>query len=205
MQLERSRGEFYDEAIDRFRHFLDTAETSVLERRATQTPQPEDDQIVAEISVLSRSLDSIQSRIEALARPHEDAEDRLRGLEYVVGRFQQMDYDSQRSCFENDLDLEELVEQFSRGDISRRVLWRAVSRKQRFRPTLLETTAAKTADVIESGAGRVLMHALLQVAGPALGDVVGRGMRRRGGAGQKRRVAQGRPSSGGGFTSGHGF
>jgi hypothetical protein len=205
IDLERSQGEFYHEAIDRFESFLGALESGALQRRASETPEPEDDRLVAAIAKLNESVESVKSRIASITAESTTAKEFLDGLEYALDNFRRMEFDSERSYFEADFDAAEQIELLREGKITKRALWRQFSRSHEFQPTWLQATAGAAADAIESQAGRVLMHALANVAGAALQDSVIRGGTRRGSDGQTRRLEAGRPQSGRQFGKGLGF
>ena len=218
-ELEKVQNQFYNQALDRFRAFLGEAKIALLERRARQTPEPEDDAIVAELGRLDEQIDGIGPRLEALAGRRKEADRAQEGLDLVIRRYRLANYDSDRSYFE-DFDHRRESARFEDGSIDADDLWREIQSSQRFRPNWVDSSAQNGIQVATSPAGRVILGAIVDIAGAAMRDAAYRGVQRRSdasfptfptfpssGGGYQAPSMPDPPSppSEGGFTSGEGF
>ena len=222
-ELDRAQDEFYRQAIDRFRSFLGETKLAVLQRKASQTPEPVDDEIVADIAKLDEQIDPIKPELAELTARRELSERVQKGLDLVTGKYRQSNYDSDRSYLEG-FDSRGEIARVEAGSASADDLWRTIQQCQKFRPGWIENTASNGLQVAASPAGRVILGALVQIAGAAMRDSAYRGVSRRssmnfptlpsggggGGGGGGGWSGGGGSSSGssgseGGFTNGEGF
>jgi len=193
-QLDQDQGTFYAEALGRFQNFLAKAETAVLERRARSTPDRADDDLVSRIRWIGDEIGQLQPQVADLAARSKGADEVSDGLDFVVRRYQQSNYDSDRSYFDGGSDLTVLVARFLSGAISRDQLWQQIRQEQKFEPTWAETNAGSVVNHPLTG---VLLHAMVEVAGAALQQSAQRSVSRRHSGGSS-------PSWGGGIGGGVG-
>jgi hypothetical protein len=213
--LQQTQNQFYSEALERFRKFLSETKVAVLEQRARQTPEPEDDEIVAELTGLDRQIDEVTPRRSELGARRKAADRRQEGLDLVATRYRHSNFDSQRSYFEDGFDFLRALDQYDKGSLDSEGLWQSIRSAQRFRPHRIESAGAAGAQVIFSPTGRVLMDAILNAANQAMTESAYRGAHRRGDVFFPTRVPQvpvsfpSPPSMPrlpeGGFSSGEGF
>lgn len=202
-QLDRDQGTFYAEALSRFQAFLGNAETAVLERRARATPDRADDDLVAKIHWVGEELTRLQPQVSDLTARSKEADGVSDGLDFVVRRYQQSNYDSERSYFDGGSDITSLVSRFQSGAISRDQLWQGIRQDQKFEPTWAETNAR---DVVNHPLTGVLLHAMVEVAGAALQQSAQRSVTRRHGGGSSTNWGRdigggvGNGGGGGGFS-----
>jgi uncharacterized coiled-coil DUF342 family protein len=216
-ELERAQNDYYNQAIERFRAFLGETRVAVLQRRARQTPGPEDDAIVAELARLDDQIDGIGPRLENLSGRRSEADRVQEGLDRVIRKFRQANYDSDRSFFE-DLDLRREVARFEDGSIGADDLWRAIESTQKFRPNWVASAASEGVQFAASPAGQVIIGAIVNIAGSALSHASEGGTHHQSDASGSSFPTSDAyqapsppapdppsPSSEGGFTSGEGF
>ncbi len=223
LSLQHSQGQFYDEALERFREFLTRTERAVLEYHARQTPETTDDETIARIRQLEREIAEVEPRVSDLSRQCELLEHQGQGLDFVVRRFQQSNFDSERSKFPAGFDVGPFVDRFRKGVTDKDDLWQTIKSRQEFEPTWVEQTGRSGTQVFESPLANVLARAMMEAAGAAMQAGVGRSVNRRtytGGRSGGIQINLPGPSSyrgpsgmsfpsgggrGGGFTSGKGF
>ena len=217
-ELEQAQNRFYTQAIERFRAFLGETKVAFLQNRARQTPEPDDDAIVAEVAQLDEQIGGITPRVASLAGRRKEADRVQEGLDQVLRKYRRANYDSDRSYFE-DFDPDRERARFEDGSMDVDDLWRAIRAAQRFRPNWVESTASNGVQVIASPAGRVILGAIVEIAGAAMRDAAYRGVQRRsdasfptfptfpspGGGGPSSSGGSSNSGSEGGFTSGEGF
>lgn len=101
-RLDQSQDAFHAEAIQTLRDVLDRTEQRVLIQRASASPDPDDDAIVARLAEATRRLDEIRDRQAALAEERRHAVAVRASLEDLRRRFRQANFDSTRSMFQDD-------------------------------------------------------------------------------------------------------
>ncbi len=220
-KLQQSQSQFYEEALARFRTFLSQTETAVLEDHARKTPEPRDDELVSRVKRLSTEIDNLEPQVGQLSAGCEQLEQQASGLDFVVRRYQQANFDSERSSFENGFDIDEYLDRFRKGVTDKESLWQSLRLRQSFAPTWIEQTAGGASNTLEHPLAQVLAQAMVQAAGAALEGAANRSVSRRtgqhrGGTGMPVNIpmpnfqrTNNSPTFGsgrsGGFTSGRGF
>jgi hypothetical protein len=205
LMLEGSRNEYYQQAVTRMKEFLAGLEEWRLEHTSRSTPDPQDDQIVAELTWLGDELEKIKQQNADLTSEQLMWKSRVGELQDIWQRFRRADFDSGRSMFHPDFDIEAHLEHFVRGQLSRDDLWASIKSAQQFAPPWHKDQGHGRGD-IATDFSYVLLSVLTEIAGQALRHAAERGMQRRGPIRQQRRSDSGRPRfQEGGFTRGRGF
>jgi chromosome segregation ATPase len=207
IDLERPQNEFYQQALARMQNFLANARHAQLERQSRETPEREDDTIVAELSWLNDQLADADQRQDLLNRQRKGWDQRLGSLQELAQRFRAAEFDSRRSEFQRDFDIQRLLSELLDGRIGVDKAWSVMREYQQFVPTLQDQHRdVDLSDVLDSDFSHVLFGVLADVAGHALRNAAYRGMQRRGPARQEQRRTQQRPTfRKRGFTNGRGF
>ena len=181
LALEGTQNEFYHEGVGEMKKFLSDMEHSWLEHQSRSTPERQDDELVAEIGWLNAKLDDARHQSNELMREQRNWDDRASGLQDVMHRFRRADFDSRRSMFSDEFDVERHVGGFLRGEVGREQLWSAMRRHQFFQRARYEQRGWGIDDSWDTDdLGGVLGRVLIEVAGEAMKHAVRRGMQRRG-------------------------
>lgn len=181
--LEGTNNDFYEQGVGQMKAFLSEMQHSWLEHQSRSTPDRQDDELVAEIGWQNEQLDKVQRESGQLRQEQRNWDERSQGLQDVVQRFRRADFDSRRSLFDDDLDVERLVGGYLRGEIGSEKLWSMLRRFQEFQQTRYEMPGPgwSVDDSWDSNdLGGVLGRVLIEVAGEAMKHAVRRGMQRRG-------------------------
>jgi hypothetical protein len=214
LQLQQGQGPFYEKALERLRRFLSETKALVLEQHAQKTPDKADDELVRNIVALGEEIEHITPRLQSLSKECKTFEQQSSGLDSLVRRYQQSNFDSDRSYFKADFDVSLFLGRFLSGDLTSEEFWQALKRSQEFTPTWSENSMSKVGDAISSPGGQLLLEAMVRVAGAVLSSAAHRSVNRRSGSsGSSSRSSQSTfsfPSSSSskpnrGFTSGKGF
>ena len=209
-QLDQTQGKFYEEAIKKFEQFLMQTETGVLQTRAQRTPDPRDDEIVARIADLTAQIERLKPQIARAALERKKADELAGGMDLVVNRFRQNNFDSERSSFADALRADAELQRYLQGLTKPEELWQVLRRQQQFEPTWAETVSVQGAQIVMEAlnnprVSRVLVNATAQVVEGALNSMAQSGIERRAPEREVRQTQTGRPRSGGNFTTGEGF
>lgn len=206
MALESSRNEYYEQAVSRMQEFLAGLEDWRLQHTSRSTPETQDDQIVAEVVWIDEELNRTKQQGAELTSEQQTWKRRTAELQELWQRFRRADYDSGRSMFHPDFEIEVHLENFVRGQLSRDDLWSAIRSAQQFAPPWHEDPGQGRGRAVETDFSYVLLRVLTEIAGQALRHAAERGMERRAPVRQQQRVEAGRPKfRNRGFTSGRGF
>lgn len=165
--LEQAQNQFYTQAIERFRAFLGDTKLAVLQKRAKQTPEPEDDAIVAELARLDGEIDATDPQLANLTERRKDANRVQDALDRMIRLYRQANYDSDRSYFK-DFDVRREINRVEDGNRDADDLWRSFQAAQAFRPNWAESTASRGIEAASSPAGRVVLGAIVDIVGAAL-------------------------------------
>ncbi|HMO84601.1 MAG TPA: hypothetical protein PKC18_06735, partial [Lacipirellulaceae bacterium] len=161
LSLTGAQNEFYEQAVARMKNFLSSLSPARLEAASRTTPEREDDAIVAEVQFLGSQLTEADERAAALASQRKTWEDRLGGLQTVIQRFRQYEYDSRKSLFASRVDVADLVSRYVSGQIGPDELWTALQSAQRFAQQWHERpNVAYGGGRIEGDVSQVLLHVL---------------------------------------------
>ena len=209
-QLDQNQGRFYDEAIRKFEQFLSQTETGVLQSRAHRTPDPRDDEIVARIADLTAQIEQLKPQLAQANLDRKRADELAGGMDLVVNRFRQNNFDSERSSFLDAIDPSAELNRYLQGLTKPEELWQIFRRQQQFEPTWTETVSVQGAQVVmevlnNPALSRVLVNATAQVVEGALGSMAQSGIERRAPERQARQTQIGRPPNNSPFTTGDGF
>ncbi|MEM8945727.1 MAG: hypothetical protein AAGD11_11130 [Planctomycetota bacterium] len=181
LALEGKQNDFYDQGVQRMKKFLADMQHSWLEHQSRSTPERQDDELVAEIGWLNAKLDEARRDSGELTKELRNLDDRMSGLHEVMQRFRRADFDSRRSVFDDDFDVERQLSGYLRGEIGREELWSAMRRYQYFHQPRYQQRGWDIDDSWEmDDLGGVLGRVLIEVAGEAMKHAVRRGMQRRG-------------------------
>jgi len=178
--LDQEQGRFYEEALSRLKTYLAQAASGLLERRAAATPDRADDEVTLRIRVLNEEIAAMAPRLERQKTRSSEASRTSDGLSHLARRFEQANFNESRSYFADGYDIGKSIELFRTGVLSRDAFWDEIKRNQERVPTDFEKRASKEiANAMNSPLTGALVEAMLNVAGTALGQSVGRSVSRR--------------------------
>ena len=176
--ISQDQCQFYHAALDRYRAFLDDTETAVLEQRAERTASTRDDEIVSRIRFLTEQIGQLKPQLQTTAHEVAASVGVSDGFEFISRRIEQSNYEEDRSHFDDQLHLDQLLERYRKGILSREALWSELKHHQEFERTETETTVI---DIVNHPMTHVLAQAMVQVVGAALQQGVNRSIQRRSG------------------------
>ena len=176
--VSQEQCQFYHAALDRYRAFLDDTETAVLEQRAEHTASARDDEIVSRIAFLTAQIRKLKPQLLEAAQEVTSSVGVSDGFEFITRRIEQSNFQEDRSHFDDQLHLDQLVERFRKGILSREALWSELKQRQAFERTESETTVM---DIVNHPMTHVLARAMVEVVGAALQQGVNRSIQRRSG------------------------
>lgn len=174
--LGQEQCRFYQEALVRYQSFLADTQTVILEQQAARTPDARDDEIVSRLAYLTREIERLRPELEQATQRTVQALEAVRGLEFIERRFEQANFNEERSRFDDPFDLGQRLDQYQQGVLSRDALWAEIKNYQQFERTDSENAVL---NVFQHPVAHVLAEAMVQVVGTAFRQGVDRSLRRR--------------------------
>jgi hypothetical protein len=213
-KLEQVENQFYQEGIARFSKFLGETSEAVLMQRARATPEPQDDAMVNELSTLHAQIDTLESQAKDLTQRRQLTANCQSGLDALVRRYRQANFDSERSYYPQGLDLQADLARLKSGAANAEGIWQRIRSAQSFRAHWVDASVAAGSRGFNSPEGRILIGSILNAATNAMQNAAYRSASRRGPGSWSGPSFPSVPSAptGGvsyaprdGFTSGEGF
>src|SRR5262249_12153575 len=149
--------QFYQEAIARFSKFLGETSETVLMQRARATPEPQDDAMVNELSTLHAQITGLESQAKDSSQRRQLTANSQSGLDALVRRYRQANFDSERSYFPQGIELEAELTRLKSGAASAEGIWQRIQSGQSFRAHWVDTPVAAGGRGLSSPEGRVLI------------------------------------------------
>ena len=124
--LENAHNKYYEQATQKMKQFLATLDEARLAERARRTLEPDDDELVREITHLGSQLEQTRNQTTSLTRERQVLAERLRGLQHLLVQFQSAEFDSRRSLFAAGFQLESHLARYLEGEESGPQVWKAI-------------------------------------------------------------------------------
>ncbi|TWT81983.1 hypothetical protein CA13_34380 [Planctomycetes bacterium CA13] len=161
--LEGTRGAYYREAIVIFRKMLEQADTRELDRRAAQTPELTDDQIVSRLAGVDVEIGKLEEAAEQRRQSLLHMQSMMDALGQLIQRFRALEFDSAQCQFIGTLDVTDALYR-AKGESDVESLWQEIRSSQRWGPTVMD----KVTRVATHPMTQVLVNAMAHAAGAAL-------------------------------------
>jgi hypothetical protein len=168
--IDNDRGEYYQEAIAAFQNLLQRTERSLMAARAAQTPELNDDQVVARLRHIEGELSERQKSLGQRARTTEVAGQRAAALAELAARFRRSQYDHPRSLFADEFDVDGQLWAIVEGTTDLERVWQHIRRYQSLGPSLAE----QTANALQHPMTQILLQTMAHTVGSALGEYASR-------------------------------
>jgi hypothetical protein len=131
---DSTQGSFYRQAKDRLKDFLDSEDIQTLKEKARSTPGTDDDKLVDRLDQILKEIQASKIESKQYQKQLDGVEQKLTGLKDVESKYTSKDYDSTRSYFESDFDIDELLKAYVIGKLASDSLWSTIDNKQKFTP-----------------------------------------------------------------------
>ncbi|MGV3486851.1 MAG: hypothetical protein ACO1RT_20720 [Planctomycetaceae bacterium] len=163
-EIENTRGPYYHEAIKKFRDMIADADPAALADRARETPEINDDRIVARLQGLVEAMDEMGDQVRERHARIEQLMSHLQSVGTLISRFRAAGFDSSQAQFG---DAESVVEQLRAvrdGSGSYEDVWQRLRRSHRWGPS----AADQFVRVATHPMTQVLISAMAHAAAGAL-------------------------------------
>lgn len=163
-EIENTRGPYYHEAIQKFRDMLATADPQSLASRASETPEVEDDRIVARLQGLVEAMDQVGTQVRQRQQRIEQLTTHLQSVGAIISRFRAAGFDSSQAQFSGSEDVAEELRAIRNSQGSYDDLWQRLRRSHRWGPS----AADQFVRVATHPMTQVLINAMAHAAAGAL-------------------------------------
>lgn len=163
--VDDPRGPYYREAIELFRKTLEKIDPEQLDRRARQTAELTDDQIVARLHGVKQEREQLDEATRQRRQELDQQYEFLSGLGKVIQRFRAAQFDAARSHFIDSLDLAAEIEQ-ARNYHQTGHLWKRIRAAQRWGEVRSDDSSGSTASPMSQLLVNAMGQASQQTHGP---------------------------------------
>lgn len=212
--LENDRGRYYQDALKRLKAFLESQPLVKLRAQAVEKPGQSDDILVSQIDNVNRNIDDLREQARLREQQRSLTENQIEGLGRVCAKSRREDFDSARSFFNGNFNIDSLISSFIDGNLTEASLWSEIVQNQhfsqparRYSPMFEHVSGGRVSNVFGRALGEMILNG--QIGRPRMGFPSSRSTGRRPGRSSRRRSAPRRSPlpnlGGGGFSSGSGF
>lgn len=167
-EIESLQGRFYDEALGRVADHFRQTEQRLLEERARQTAQREDDQMVAELRYTAEQVEAARRDIDAAHRERRNGEKHERELTYVARSLRRSGFDQQICYFDPPIDAAARLDEFFAGHLDEHQLLKGLRNDQKMQPTAGDRAREQVESVLSHPSTQSALEVVATVAGSVL-------------------------------------
>lgn len=132
--LDTKKDPYHVEAIQKLKSFLKGETIQELKEKASSTPRTEDDKLVSRLEEIDSSVRELKDKSKTTRTTRDSVEKKLSGLKEIKSRFTSKDYESSRSYFDNDFDINSLLIGYLAGRYTQDSIDSAIEESQHLRP-----------------------------------------------------------------------
>lgn len=176
-QLDSPDSIFYRDALTSFQNLLEKTERSIVAARAVDTPELQDDQVVARLRHIDQVVGQKKSQLDQHYAAAEAAEKRTARVNDLLSRCRRAQFGDPKRIFEDSYDLNARLNDLANGVVSGEAMYQEMYRIQRMDSPIADQASA----AINGPMGQILINTMAQAAGAALGVYAAR-------AGQQHRL-----------------
>ncbi len=176
-QLDSPDSIFYRDALKAFQALLQKTERSLVAARATNTPELQDDQVVARLRHIDEVVSQKKLQLDQHYAAAEAAEKRTERVNDLLSRCRRAQFGDPQRIFEDSYDLNARLQDLANGVVSGETMYQEMYRIQKIDSPIADQASA----AINGPMGQILINTMTQAAGAALGVYAAR-------AGQQHRL-----------------
>lgn len=132
--VENTKGTYHKEAVEKLKGYLKGDAVADLKRRASETPSPEDDNLVDKIEQIDNSVRDLKNKAKQTKIKQKELDEKLRGLNKIDGHYRTNDYDSSRSYFDSGFDINTFLIGYLAGRHTDNSVITSMASHHRFKP-----------------------------------------------------------------------
>ncbi|MBI5391292.1 hypothetical protein HZB02_07440 [Candidatus Woesearchaeota archaeon] len=133
-ELDSSKDPYHEEAISRLKGYLQNDSLASLKERARQTPGTEDDRLVQRLEAIDAEVRQYKDNAKDTKKERDDWAKKVNGLQDVESKFRRNDYESSRSTFSSDFEVDNFLTGYIAGRCSIGDVLSEIDRNQEFKP-----------------------------------------------------------------------
>lgn len=132
-ESDGTKDSYHKEAIQKLKGYLKGDNIAELKKLARNTPDTKDDKLVDRIEEIDYSVRELKDKAKETRDEREKLTDKLKGLKKVMDKFRSNDFESYRSYFDSDFDINTLILAYMAGKMSENSLWSKIDDNHHFR------------------------------------------------------------------------
>ena len=134
-ELDNEKGKYHSEAIQKLKAYLKGKAIEELKIKAKDTTEThEDDKLVYRIEDINHEIRGLKKEAKRANKERDAVEDTLHGLKSILGTFEGKDYESSRSYFRDEFDVNALLAGYIAGTIKSGHITNEINSNQDFAP-----------------------------------------------------------------------
>lgn len=164
-QIDSPDSIFYRDALGAFQSLIQKTERSLVAARAANTPELDDDQVVARLRHIDEQVSQKKSLLQEHYATAEAAEQRTARVNDLLSRCRRAQFDHPKRIFDDSYDLEQRLKQLAAGALTGESMYQEMYRIQKLDSPIADQASA----AINGPMGQILIQTMAQAAGAALG------------------------------------
>ena len=133
-ELDNTKDEYHQEALSRLKGYLKGNTIAELKARAKSTPKPEDDQLVDKIESIDENVRKLKDKAKDYKSTQEKLADQLDGLKKIEKMYNDNDFESSRSYFDDGFNFNDILTGYLLGRMSHGDVFKRIKERQKFKP-----------------------------------------------------------------------
>ncbi len=134
MELDNTKGGYHKEAVKSLKDYLKGNDLAALKARARSTKGSEDDRLVDRIEEIDISIKKLKATINDSKKRQDGLASKLNDLKNIGRRYTEKDYESKRSYFPGDFDIDFLLMGYIAGQLNDKDVNSTIDKNQKFKP-----------------------------------------------------------------------
>lgn len=132
--LENKKDEYHTKAIQKLKEFLKGQKIADLKERARMTPGSEDDTLVYRLEHIDQEVRNLKDIAKETRNEAEGLSSGQTSLKRILEKFNRDDYDSSRSYFPGNFDIQSFLTGYLSGQYTEKQVWKEIEDNQKFKP-----------------------------------------------------------------------
>ncbi len=133
-ELDNTKDKYHTEAVKKLKDLLKVGEIYELKKLAASTPGSDDDNLVKRIEEVDSQIKVSKDKIKDARKNRDEIYGKLEDLKNIEITYGKKDFESKRSYFDEDFDIDSLLMGYLLGEMKKDTLWGKIEGKQHFKP-----------------------------------------------------------------------
>lgn len=130
--LDNTKDKYYKKAISDLKEFLEGEKIENLKKKVRESINTQDDDALAMIESIDSDIRKLKDNAKTQKSDRDKLSDKMNDLNEIVRKFNNLDYESDRSFFKKEFNIDSLLAEFDSGNIDSNGLWEKITENQYF-------------------------------------------------------------------------